>query len=149
MVAIYETDISDIENKVVEECYDIAGNKIDNNMLGINFEELNKQCDDIMKLHETTPNEVWSKPWSEEQALDFASQFIKYADETNEIDPEKIDFRPFDPEYFRNKFPKFDEIVYDKLSEYSNKCLEDHRQAPLKKIEGEFFPFEETRQDKS
>ena len=111
--------------------------------------EIERRCDNMERFDriDFADDGVWSKEWSSEDAINFASQFINYADDSG-IDFEKYDFNEFNEEYFRQKFPKFDDIVYEKLAEYSQKKMEDHRQKPLSIQYGSFNPFEEHHKSK-
>lgn len=131
--------IQSLENLGNNEIVDIAGNIINNENPNVNFDELNNLCDRIIQPKD---EEGILTEWSEEDAIQFAEQFIHYADDTD-IDFDKIDFTGFDEEYFKSKYPKFDDIVYEKLAEYSKKKLEDHRQKPLTIQYGSFNPFKD------
>jgi hypothetical protein len=112
----------------------------------IDFNELNKKCEDVMNLHEELEqngNEIWSSPWTDKQIDLFASQFINYATVDDTIDYEKVDFSSPDVEYFKKRFPKLQPEIYEMLEDYGNRKIQDNREAPLQIKNGEFRPFAE------
>lgn len=66
------------------------------------------------------------------------SQFTRYSDE-NDIEWEKFDYNTYDYDYYKKKFPLFDDDVIDILVKCSKKKAGDNRVKPLEKKEGNFI----------
>ena len=63
---------------------------------------------------------------------DIVNSFSEYSDEMN-IDWEKFDFREFDADYYKKRFPKFTDDIIDILVRCSNsKIYDDTRLLPIK-----------------
>ena len=97
------------------------------NKLKINKRQ--RELDEINK--EAKEKSIWIN-CDEDTIKDIVDSFSEYSDETN-IEWNKFDFREFDEDYYRKRFPKFNDEIIDILVRCSNsKIYDDTRLTPIK-----------------
>ena len=86
------------------------------------YDKINKEARDKSLWLNTDDNTI----------TDIIDSFTEYSDEMD-INWEKFDYRTFDADYYRKRFPKFDEKIIDILVRCSNsKLYDDTRLLPVK-----------------
>ena len=119
--------MDDIKNSILETknsiLEDISGNIID-------FNKDNKK---------DTISVIGERDFKESDLESFVENFSHYADDNN-IEYEKFDYGEYTEDYYREKFPGFDDWVHKILADCSKKKLEDHRKKQLltKKLNGKY-----------
>ena len=108
-----KNSILETKNSYIVE--DIGGNIIDCN-------EDNKK--DIVSV-------IGERDFKESDLETFVENFSNYADD-NDIDFEKFDYNEYNEEYYRQKFPGFEDWVHKILADCSKKKLEDHHRKKQK-----------------
>lgn len=89
---------------------DIGGNVIDCNK--------NNEKDIVSVIGE--------RDFKDSDLEEFVENFSNYADDNN-IDFEKFDYGEYTEDFYRQKYPGFDDWVHKILADCSKKKLEDHR----------------------
>lgn len=107
------------------------------------FEIENKNLDKNLLLKSIRENEEAREKaeWVDMDNMiieNLVNQFTTYSDD-NDIEWNKFDYNTYDYEYYKNKFPLFDDNVIDILVKCSKKKAEDNRIKPLEKKEGNFI----------
>jgi len=102
-----KNSILETKNSYIE---DIGGNIID-------FNKNNEK--DIISV-------IGERDFKDSDLEEFVENFSNYADDNN-IDFEKFEYGEYTEDFYRQKFPGFDDWVHKILADCSKKKLEDHR----------------------
>ena len=107
------------------------------------FEIENKNLDKNLLLKSIRENEEAREKaeWVDMDNMiieNLVNQFTTYSDD-NDIEWNKFDYNTYDHEYYKNKFPLFDDNIINILVKCSKKKAEDNRIKPLEKKEGNFI----------
>ena len=86
---------------------------------------LMKNDEDLMKIDEENQKCRENSPWIPVNDMEnFMENFVSYSDENN-VEWEKFSYEVYDEEYYREKFPNFDEAVIQILAKCSQKKYHD------------------------
>ena len=69
---------------------------------------------------------IGERDFKDSDLEEFVENFSNYADDNN-IDFEKFEYGEYTEDFYRQKFPGFDDWVHKILADCSKKKLEDHR----------------------
>lgn len=101
----------------------------------------------VKNINEITDDDKgqWITHTAEELHEQFKS-LMKYTGDEEEIDNvdwNALNYEPYGEDYYRDKFPGFDNEIYTILAESSKheNAILDERIPPLKKTSGQFRPF--------
>ena len=122
-----------VENVILENEYIDNNNNNDDEENRLNLERLleYKKIND-----EARDNAKWT--FDEVVVENLVNQFVTYSDDNN-IDWKRFDYSgDFDYDYYKKRFPQFDDEVINILVKCSKKKVEDNRIKHLEKKEGNF-----------
>lgn len=86
-----------------------------------NFTEQSHE-EKLRKLCEQASSKAEWVTMSEDQINDFMFNFIEFSDENN-VEWDKFTYEVFDYDYYKEKFPKFDDSIIDILVKCSEKKI--------------------------
>lgn len=111
---------------------------LDNSFDNLHIQNLveNKTSENDEKLNKLIEEASSQAEWvtmDEEQINNFMENFIEYSDDNN-IEWDRFNYEVFDYDYYKSKFPKFDDEIIDILVKCSEKKIYNDIQ-PQNKIE--------------